>query len=269
MHLSDVGHTPAELIYAIREHDPDAVVVASASPEHLQALEVLAAETLLLHPAYERFRTVRGEVQERLTGFGLLREEGQVPSPSAQPSSERGSTNASGGSRALAGVCVPVPCRAAPGAPRPKLEPITCGRPSVTCRSTRWSRSGSTTAMGSSKVSSGAIDPGTLVEVGPPRGRLPSDTGFRVAIQQEPTPRRDTAGQLERRAVKHEQVDGPGQASRNREPVDALAPEPCSHVHIRCGPGPALHPAAMQVSEARARRAEALTTSSRSGRASP
>lgn len=110
--------------------------------------------------------------------------------------------------------------------------------------------------MSSSEFGSDALDPGTFVEVDPPRGGLPSDTGFRITLKEEPTPQRDTAGQLERRAVKHEHVYGAGEGSRDREPIDVVAPEPCRHIHIRCGPCSALRPAAIEIGEARPRRAE-------------
>lgn len=77
-YLSGVGHSPEELAAAVRDAAPDAVVVASALPDHRHAVMGLSDETLILHPVREEHRTIRGERDLRLIGFGVMRE--QVPS---------------------------------------------------------------------------------------------------------------------------------------------------------------------------------------------
>jgi hypothetical protein len=76
IHLRDVGYAPGKLSQATARHEPDAIVLASASFEHRQAVMSLADATLILHPVWEEYRTARGERQERLVGFGVMREHG-------------------------------------------------------------------------------------------------------------------------------------------------------------------------------------------------
>lgn len=75
-YLSGVGRSPEELAAVVRDTAPDAVVLASALPGHRDAVMGLSDEALILHPVREEYRTIRGERDLRLIGFGVMREQG-------------------------------------------------------------------------------------------------------------------------------------------------------------------------------------------------
>jgi hypothetical protein len=62
IHLRDVGYAPGELSQAIARHEPDAIVLASASFEHRQAVMSLADAKLILHPVWEDTALLEGSV---------------------------------------------------------------------------------------------------------------------------------------------------------------------------------------------------------------
>lgn len=76
VHLSPVDFDPPALVQAIRQAGPDAVVLASASADHRRAVEAMAGEMVILRPVYEQFRTRRGVVEQRQTGFGCCGKRG-------------------------------------------------------------------------------------------------------------------------------------------------------------------------------------------------
>ncbi|MGH8906241.1 MAG: hypothetical protein ACRD0K_06955 [Egibacteraceae bacterium] len=76
VHFRDIGCSPSNLAQAIRQHEADAIVLGSAKPGHRRAVMSLAYETLILHPVWVQHRTVRGDREERLAGFGVMREYG-------------------------------------------------------------------------------------------------------------------------------------------------------------------------------------------------
>lgn len=76
--VSHLGVDARTLVEAIRQAEPDAVVLATAPPPHRQAIEGLAPETPVFRPMFERVRNVRGEMEERSAGLGLLREGGVI-----------------------------------------------------------------------------------------------------------------------------------------------------------------------------------------------
>ncbi|MGH8903743.1 MAG: hypothetical protein ACRDYA_19230 [Egibacteraceae bacterium] len=76
--LSHLDLDPAALVHAIRTAEPDAVVLATATPDHRQAIEALANERPVLRPMFKRVRNARGEPEDRPAGLGLLRAAGRI-----------------------------------------------------------------------------------------------------------------------------------------------------------------------------------------------